>query len=106
MRCFREEIFGPVLAVSVADSLGEALEWANDSDYGLSSSIFTRDLDAALRYVREIRTGLAHVNVHTGYKTPELPFGGWRDSGFGLPENGRSGLEFFVERKAVYVKGC
>jgi aldehyde dehydrogenase (NAD+) len=106
MGCFREEIFGPVLAVSVAKGLDEALEWANDSDYGLSSSIFTRDLAAALRYVSEIGAGMAHVNIHTGYKTPELPFGGWKDSGFGPPENGRTGLEFFVERKAIYVKGA
>jgi len=106
MACFREEIFGPVLALSAVRNLDEALAWANDSAYGLSSAVFTRDLDAALRYVREIEAGLAHVNIHTGYKTPELPFGGWKDSGFGPPENGRSGLEFFVERKAVYVRGA
>ena len=58
---------------------------------------------AALRYVREIEAGMAHVNIHSGFKTPELPFGGWKESGFGLPENGKTGLEFFVERKAVYL---
>jgi aldehyde dehydrogenase (NAD+) len=105
MSIFREEIFGPVLALSVVKDLDEALTWANDSIYGLSSAIFTNDMGAALRYVREIEAGMAHVNIHSGFKTPELPFGGWKESGFGPPENGRTGLEFFVERKAVYVKG-
>jgi len=103
MSIFREEIFGPVLAVSTVKDLDEALTWANDSIYGLSSAIFTRDINSALRYVREIDTGMAHVNIHSGFKTPELPFGGWKQSGFGPPENGRVGLEFFVERKAVYM---
>jgi acyl-CoA reductase-like NAD-dependent aldehyde dehydrogenase len=104
MSIFKEEIFGPVLAVSTVKDLDEALVWANDSIYGLSSAIFTRDMDAALRYVGEIDVGMAHVNIHSGFKTPELPFGGWKESGFGPPENGRVGLEFFVERKAVYIR--
>jgi len=104
MNVFREEIFGPVLAVSTVSDLEEALAWANDSVYGLSSALFTRDMDAALRYVQEIEAGLAHVNIHSGFKTPELPFGGWKASGFGAPENGREGLEFFLQRKAVYLQ--
>jgi aldehyde dehydrogenase (NAD+) len=106
MALFREEVFGPVLAVSTVRDLDEALTWANDSIYGLSSTLFTNDMTAAMRYVREIEAGMAHVNIHSGFKTPELPFGGWKESGFGPPENGRSGLEFFVERKAVYLKGA
>ena len=105
MSIFREEVFGPVLAVSIVADIDEALTWANDSIYGLSSSIFTNDMSAAMRYIREIEAGMAHVNIHSGLKTPELPFGGWKQSGFGPPENGRVGLEFFVERKAVYMKG-
>lgn len=103
MSLFREEIFGPVLAVTTFDGLDEALALANDSDYGLSSALFTRDIGRARRYLREIEAGMAHVNLHTGYKHPSLPFGGWKQSGFGLPENGRTGLEFFVNRKAVYI---
>ncbi len=103
MSIFREEIFGPVLAVAVVKDLDEALAWANDSVYGLSSAIFTSDMNAALRYMAEIEAGMAHVNIHSGFKSPELPFGGWKESGFGPPENGRVGLEFFVERKAVYI---
>jgi aldehyde dehydrogenase (NAD+) len=103
MGIFREEVFGPVLALSTVRDLDEALILANDSVYGLSSAIFTNNLAAAMRYVREIEAGMAHVNIHSGFKTPELPFGGWKESGFGLPENGKTGLEFFIERKAVYV---
>jgi aldehyde dehydrogenase (NAD+) len=104
MSVFREEIFGPVLAVASFDSLDRALQLANESCYGLSSAIFTRDIDAAQKYCAEIDAGLAHVNIHTGFKLPALPFGGWKESGFGLPENSQTGFEFFVDRKAVYIR--
>ena len=104
MPLFRDEIFGPVLAVMEFDSLDEALALANDSIYGLSSAIYTSNLGAAKRYVDGIDAGLAHVNVHTGYKEPSMPFGGVKQSGAGLPENSESGLEFFVDRKAVYLR--
>lgn len=103
MPLYRDEIFGPVLAVMEFDSLDEALTLANDSIYGLSSAIYTSDLAAARRYIDGIEAGLAHVNVHTGYKEPSMPFGGVKQSGAGLPENSESGLEFFVDRKAVYL---
>jgi aldehyde dehydrogenase (NAD+) len=105
MELFREEIFGPVLAISEFDSLDEAMEIANDSIYGLSSAIYTADIRAARRYIDGIEAGLAHVNVHTGYKEPSMPFGGVKQSGAGLPENSESGLEAFVNRKAVYLRG-
>jgi acyl-CoA reductase-like NAD-dependent aldehyde dehydrogenase len=104
MAAFREEIFGPVLAVCEFDSLDEALELANDSVYGLSSAIYTTNPATARAYVDGIEAGLAHVNVHTGYKEPSLPFGGIKQSGAGLPENSETGLEFFVDRKAVYER--
>jgi acyl-CoA reductase-like NAD-dependent aldehyde dehydrogenase len=105
MEIFREEIFGPVLAVSEFESLDDALEMANNSIYGLSSAIYTSDIRAAKRYIDGIEAGLAHVNVHTGYKEPSMPFGGVKQSGAGLPENSESGLEAFVDRKAVYLRG-
>jgi aldehyde dehydrogenase (NAD+) len=105
MELFREEIFGPVLAVSEFDSLDDALTMANASIYGLSSAIYTNDIRAARRYIDGIEAGLAHVNVHTGYKEPSMPFGGVKQSGAGLPENSESGLEAFVDRKAVYLRG-
>jgi alpha-ketoglutaric semialdehyde dehydrogenase len=105
MELFREEIFGPVLAVSEFDSLEDALTMANNSIYGLSSAIYTSDIGSAKRYIDGIEAGLAHVNVHTGYKEPSMPFGGVKQSGAGLPENSESGLEAFVDRKAVYLRG-
>jgi aldehyde dehydrogenase (NAD+) len=105
MEIFREEIFGPVIAVTEFESLDEALEMANNSIYGLSSAIYTSDIRAAKRYIDGIDAGLAHVNVHTGYKEPSMPFGGVKQSGAGLPENSESGLEAFVDRKAVYLRG-
>jgi aldehyde dehydrogenase (NAD+) len=105
MAVFQDEIFGPVLAVSEFGSIDEALDVANNSVYGLSSAIFTKDLGAARRYIDGIEAGLAHVNLHTGYKEPSMPFGGFKQSGTGLPENSESGLEFFVDRKAVYMRG-
>jgi aldehyde dehydrogenase (NAD+) len=104
MTAFREEIFGPVLAVCEFKSLDEALALANDSMYGLSSAIYTTSAATAEAYVDGIEAGLAHVNVHTGYKEPSLPFGGVKQSGAGLPENSETGLEFFVDRKAVYER--
>jgi aldehyde dehydrogenase (NAD+) len=105
MELFCEEIFGPVVAVCEFDSLDEALAMANNSIYGLSSAIYTTDIRTAKRYIDGIEAGLAHVNVHTGYKEPSMPFGGFKQSGAGLPENSESGLEAFVDRKAVYLRG-
>jgi aldehyde dehydrogenase (NAD+) len=70
----------------------------------LSSAIFTKDLGTAKKYIDGIEAGLAHVNIHTGYKEPSMPFGGIKQSGAGLPENSQTGLEFFVDRKAIYLK--
>jgi aldehyde dehydrogenase (NAD+) len=105
MSLFREEVFGPVLAVTAFADLRGALALANDSAYGLSSALFTRDLAAAFAYIDGIEAGLAHVNIHTGFKDPSLPFGGWKESGAGLPENDVTGFEFYVNRKAVYLAG-
>jgi acyl-CoA reductase-like NAD-dependent aldehyde dehydrogenase len=104
MPAFRDEIFGPVLAVCEFDSFEEALALANNSIYGLSSAIYTASATTAAAYIDGIEAGLAHVNVHTGYKEPSLPFGGIKQSGAGLPENSQTGLEFFVDRKAVYER--
>jgi len=104
MAIFREEIFGPVLAICEFDSIDEAIALGNRSMYGLSSAIFTTSHETARTYIDGIEAGLAHVNVHTGYKEPAMPFGGVKQSGAGLPENSETGLEFFVDRKAVYVR--
>ena len=104
MRIAQEEIFGPVLSLIVVRDFDEAVEVANRVPYGLSSSLFTRDLQRALSFVERTEVGLTHVNIPTGYKEPPLEFGGIKESGAGLPESGQAALEFFTDHKAVYVK--
>lgn len=100
----RTEIFGPVLSVFRVADYRAALELANAVPYGLSSSIYTRDLDKALHFVEHTEVGLTHVNVHSAYKEPQQCFGGVKESGFGLPEAGSTGIQFFQEEKSIYMK--
>ena len=104
MTIAREEIFGPVLAIMTVATFEEAVEVANDVAYGLSSSIFTNDLKHALTYMERAEVGLAHVNLMTALKEPQLSFGGVKESGAGLPEAGSSGIEFFTHHKVCYVR--
>ncbi|MBV9644959.1 MAG: aldehyde dehydrogenase family protein [Verrucomicrobia bacterium] len=99
MAIARQEIFGPVLSVLAFDTAEEAIEIANDTDYGLSASIWTRDFDTALLTSRRIRAGTIWVNTFLeGY--PELPFGGFKESGLGR-EVGRFAIEEFTELKTI-----
>jgi len=100
----KEEVFGPVLSVMRVKNYEKALELANNVPYGLSSSVFTRDLERALHFVEHSEAGLTHVNVHSAYKEPQLCFGGYKESGFGLPEAGSAGIQFFQEEKAIYLR--
>lgn len=100
----REEIFGPVLTIFRVSNYAEALRLANAVPYGLSSSIYTRDLERALHFVQHTEVGLTHVNVHTAFKEPQQCFGGVKESGFGLPEAGSTGLQFFQEEKSIYIR--
>jgi alpha-ketoglutaric semialdehyde dehydrogenase len=104
MRISQEEIFGPVLSVLVAEDFDHAMEMANDVPYGLSSSLFTKDLKRALTFIERTHVGLTHVNIATGYKEVSLEFGGVKESGAGLPESGTAALEFFSDHKVAYVK--
>jgi len=104
MRIAREEIFGPVVCILAADSLDDALEIANDTLYGLSSSIYTQDLNKAFVAVRELETGITYVNSSTIGAETHLPFGGTRRSGNGHREGAaHTTIEVFSEWKTVYV---
>ncbi len=103
MRIAREEIFGPVLSVLCVKDLDEAIATLNDTDYGLSSSIYTRDVNAAFRAVRDIQAGITYVNGPTIGAEAHLPFGGVKETGNGHREGGWTAYEIFTEYKTVYV---
>ncbi|HTX18163.1 MAG TPA: aldehyde dehydrogenase family protein, partial [Bacteroidota bacterium] len=103
MRIAREEIFGPVLSVIRARSLDESVSILNDTPYGLSSSIYTRDVNKAFRAIRDIRAGITYINVPTIGAEAHLPFGGVKQTGNGHREGGWTVYDFFTEWKSVYV---
>jgi alpha-ketoglutaric semialdehyde dehydrogenase len=99
----QRELFGPVLAMFPADDLDHAISLANDSAYGLSASLFTRDLPSALRYIRRIEAGLVRVNGDTTGVDPHAPFGGMKGSSSGSREQGGAAREFYTEIKTVQI---
>lgn len=103
MRLFREEVFGPVLAVSKARDLEHAIELANTCDYGLSSSIFTGNVDAAFQAIRDIEAGITYINAPTIGAEAHMPFGGIKGTGNGHREGGWTVFDIFTEWKTVYV---
>jgi alpha-ketoglutaric semialdehyde dehydrogenase len=103
MRIAREEIFGPVVSVIPAIDLESALAITNAVGYGLSSSIYTRDLGTAFRYAEESEAGMLHVNMATVGGEPQVPFGGIKDSGLGDRECGTAAFDFFTEKRVVYI---
>jgi aldehyde dehydrogenase (NAD+) len=103
MRIFKEEIFGPVLSVTTAESLEEALNFANGVEYGLTTSIFTENIDTIMKFVEEVETGMVHVNEPTIGGEAQLPFGGTKSTGVGEREMAEEGLNFFTELKTVFI---
>jgi aldehyde dehydrogenase (NAD+) len=103
MRLFQEEVFGPVLAVSKAKSFEEAIRMANSVPYGLTTSIFTRDVDRVLRFIDDVECGMVHVNEPTIGGEAQLPFGGVKATGVGEREMSEEGLHFFTELKTVFI---
>jgi methylmalonic acid semialdehyde dehydrogenase len=103
MRIAREEIFGPVLSILRVKDFDEAMRVANDSEYGLSSSIFTNDAARIFRFVDEIETGMTHINSPTTGGEAHIPFGGIKSTGIGDREQGSTALDFYTELKVVYV---
>src|SRR5574338_1341035 len=98
-----EEIFGPVLSIIEVDSLEDAIEVNNRSQYGLSTSIFTQDVNRAFTAMRDIFSGLLYINHGTTGAEIQFPFGGVRGTGNGHREAGQAALEVFTEWKSVYV---
>jgi alpha-ketoglutaric semialdehyde dehydrogenase len=104
MRIAQEEIFGPVVSVISCASLDEGIDIVNDSRFGLSSAIYSRDFNSTARAERELATGIVYVNASTIGAEVQLPFGGWRHSGSGHPEAGGKGgaIDFFSRMKVIY----
>ena len=100
---FQEEIFGPVLSLTRARDLDQAIQLANNVRYGLSASIFTRDLNAIQEYVNRIEAGIVKVNGETAGVEPQVPFGGMKESSSHSREQGRAAMEFFTSIKTVYM---
>jgi len=103
MTIAREEIFGPVLSVIEVDSLAQAIQVNNGVPYGLSSSIFTENVNAAFRAIRDLTTGIVYINHGTTGAEIQFPFGGTRGTGNGMREAGQTALDSFTEWKSVYV---
>jgi gamma-glutamyl-gamma-aminobutyraldehyde dehydrogenase len=102
MSVAREEIFGPVVSVLAFDDPDEALRIANDSPYGLAATVWSRDIDVALRTARAVRAGTVAVN---GYSEGNVgtPFGGYKTSGFGGRDKGLEALEQYTELKTIWI---
>jgi aldehyde dehydrogenase (NAD+) len=103
MRVEQEEIFGPVLSIIEAQDLDDAVRINNSVAYGLSSSIFTENVNAAFRAIRDLTTGIVYINHGTTGAEIQFPFGGTRGTGNGMREAGQVGLDSFTEWKSVYI---
>jgi acyl-CoA reductase-like NAD-dependent aldehyde dehydrogenase len=103
MRVAREEIFGPVLSVMKVRSLDEAIQIANSTPYGLSSSIYTQDINNAYRAIRDLKAGITYINAPTIGAEAHMPFGGVKETGNGHREGGWTVYDFYTEWKTVYV---
>jgi alpha-ketoglutaric semialdehyde dehydrogenase len=103
MRIAQEEIFGPTTALIPVRSFEEAVAAANSVPYGLSSSIFTRDVNKAFKAMRDLQTGITYINAGTTGAEVHLPFGGMKQTGNGHREAGQAALDVFTEWKSVYV---
>jgi aldehyde dehydrogenase (NAD+) len=103
MRIAQEEIFGPTTSIIPVQDFDEAIRVANGIRYGLSSSIFTQDVNRAFRAMRDLEAGITYVNAGTIGAEVHLPFGGVKETGNGHREAGQAALDVFTEWKSVYV---
>ena len=103
MRIAQEEIFGPVVAIIPCEDLEDAIEIANSIEYGLSSSLYTKDVNKAFAAMRDLEAGITYINAPTIGAEVHLPFGGIKATGNGHREGGIGAVDFYTEWKAVYV---
>ena len=103
MRIAQEEIFGPVLSVISCRNLDHAVQITNDSKYGLSSAVYTRDVNRAFKAIEQLDTGITYINSSTIGAEIQLPFGGTKGTGNGHREAGTAALDVFTEWKSIYV---
>jgi len=103
MKIYREETFGPVAPIITAENVDHAVELANDSDYGLSAGIITRNEERGLEVARRLRTGMAHINDSPVNDEPHVPFGGVNASGLGR-HGGRPGIDTFTELRWITLE--
>jgi aldehyde dehydrogenase (NAD+) len=104
MRIAQEEVFGPVLGLMVAEDFEDAMRQANGVKFGLSASIVSRDLTRVHQFINRIEAGLITVNLPTAGVEYQLPFGGTKESSFGMREQGPAALDFYTETRTVYMK--
>ncbi len=103
MRLFSEESFGPIVAVTRARDEAHAVELANDTEYGLSAAVFTRDIARGLKVAKQIKSGICHVNGPTVHDEAQMPFGGVKGSGYGR-FGGKAGIDAFTELRWITVE--
>jgi acyl-CoA reductase-like NAD-dependent aldehyde dehydrogenase len=103
MNIYRDESFGPVVGIIHAKNETDAIRLANDSEYGLSAAVFTRDTARGLRVARQIRSGICHINGPTVHDEPQMPFGGVGASGYGR-FGGKAGIEQFTELRWITIE--
>jgi aldehyde dehydrogenase (NAD+) len=103
MTIWKEEIFGPVVSIAKCDSFEQAIGMANDTEYGLSASIYTQDVNEAFTAMRDVYTGIFYVNSPTIGAEVHLPFGGTKNTGNGHREAGHQALDVFSEWKSCYI---
>jgi acyl-CoA reductase-like NAD-dependent aldehyde dehydrogenase len=99
----RSEVFGPVTCVYRVKGFDEAIRLANDSPFGLTAAIYTRNVDRAMVFLERIRSGVAVVNGPTYGSEPHMPFGGLRDSGNGAREAGTEAIDVYSDLKTIYI---
>jgi acyl-CoA reductase-like NAD-dependent aldehyde dehydrogenase len=103
MKLFRDESFGPVVGITRARDEEHAIALANDTEYGLSASVFTRDTARGLNVARRIQSGICHVNGPTVHDEAQMPFGGVKASGYGR-FGGKAGIDTFTELRWITIE--